>query len=174
MYVYTPYNIFHVVSDDSKKMQNSSLVSHNDLHSIFKKLDRNGDGYVSISELHWLLDRIGGVWTSSEEDLKFMLERDSFNLQEFICFYESIEKLTEDDEEEQRELDLVNSFKVFDLNNDGFISCEELQSVLSRLGLWEEKSGCDCRSMILKFDTNSDGLVDFEEFKAMMLLATSP
>ncbi|KAJ4966852.1 hypothetical protein NE237_018701 [Protea cynaroides] len=152
-----------------------SIVSYNDLLSIFKKLDRNGDGYVSISELHWLLDRVGGIWTSTEEELKFMLERDSFNLQEFILFSESIEKVTEeDDEEEQRELDLVNAFKVFDLNNDGFISCEELQSVLSRLGLWEEKSGCDCRSMILRFDTNSDGLVDFEEFKVMMLLATSP
>ncbi|KAJ4966061.1 hypothetical protein NE237_017910 [Protea cynaroides] len=152
----------------------SHPISYSDLDRIFKKLDQNDDGYVSINDLHWLLDRVGGVRTSSEEELKFMLERDSFSLPEFIQFYESIEKLTEEeDEEEQLELDLVEAFKVFDLNNDGFISCEELQSVLSRLDLWEEKSGHDCRSMILKFDTNSDGLVDFEEFKAMMLLTTS-
>ncbi|XP_042492816.1 probable calcium-binding protein CML44 [Macadamia integrifolia] len=149
-------------------------LSYGDLNRIFNKLDRNGDGYVTAGELHWVLDRVGIL--TSREEVEYTLKQDSLDLQEFIGFYESIEKPCEVDDkaEEERddEVDLVEAFKVFDLNNDGFISCEELQSVLSRLGLWEETRG-DCRNMIRKFDTNSDGLVDFEEFKAMMLL-TSP
>ena len=62
---------------------------------------------------------------------------------------------------------------MFDLNGDGFISCEELQNVLSRLGLWDEKSGKDCTRMICMYDTNLDGVLDFEEFKNMMLLSKS-
>ncbi|KAL3840053.1 hypothetical protein ACJIZ3_024644 [Penstemon smallii] len=66
--------------------------------------------------------------------------------------------------------DGLRAFKVFDLDGDGFISCEELQIALSRLGLWDEHcSGQDCKDMIGMFDTNSDGFVDFEEFKDMVL-----
>jgi calcium-binding protein CML len=76
-----------------------------------------------------------------------------------------------DDEEgrNKEECDLFEAFKVFDSNGDGFISCEELQSLLSKLGLWDEKTGKDCRSMLCRYDTNLDGVVDFEEFKKMML-----
>ena len=69
--------------------------------------------------------------------------------------------------------DLAKAFIVYDSNGDGFISCDELQSVLSRLGLWNEHCGQDCRSMINVYDKNSDGVLDFEEFKNMMLLTNS-
>ncbi|KAF9609742.1 hypothetical protein IFM89_018190 [Coptis chinensis] len=75
-----------------------------------------------------------------------------------------------DADADAEESDLVGAFKVFDINSDGFISSDELQCVLSRLGLWEERSGCDCTRMIYEFDINSDGVLDFEEFKKMMLL----
>lgn len=69
--------------------------------------------------------------------------------------------------------DLLEAFRVFDLNGDGFISSEELQSVLSRLGMWDERSGKDCGRMINAYDSNRDGRLDFEEFKNMMLLTVS-
>ncbi|XP_010269089.1 PREDICTED: probable calcium-binding protein CML44 [Nelumbo nucifera] len=143
-----------------------------DLHRIFKKLDQNDDGYVSLGELSWLLDKVG-IRTGPDE-LESIVGRERLDLQEFIFFYEQISRPDGAEPaagfEGDEERDLVEAFKVFDLNKDGFISCEELQKVLSSLGLWEERSGCSCRSMISEFDTNSDGLLDFEEFKRMMLL----
>ncbi|KAJ4844344.1 hypothetical protein Tsubulata_048196 [Turnera subulata] len=166
-----------------------------DLQRIFQKLDKNGDGLLSLEELNWLLERIG-VHISLEE-LELSVGKSSLNLEEFLSFCDCIltskqdkeerkkrrssahhqdlieEEEHEEEEEKTMESDLVKAFKVFDTNDDGFISCEELQSVLSRLGLWDEKSGKDCRSMICVFDSNLDGVLDFEEFKNMMLHTSS-
>ncbi|MBA0797916.1 hypothetical protein Gohar_008566 [Gossypium harknessii] len=163
-----------------------SPLSKTDLQRVFEKLDKNGDGFVSLEELNWLLQRIGSVQFSLEE-LEPLVGKPCLNLDEFLFFYESISNPPAqggDEEEEEEELvihgggeeedsDLAKAFKVFDLNGDGFISCEELEYVLERLGLWDEKSGKDCRSMIWYYDTNSDGMVDFQEFKNMMLHSSS-
>ncbi|CAL5417483.1 unnamed protein product [Camellia sinensis] len=158
----------------------SPPLNTDDLHRIFEKLDRNGDGLVSLDELQWLLERIG-VHTGLDE-LWSLVGKTSLDCIDFFFFYDSIIKqnLKEDDEEpsedregdnDDLESDLAKAFKVYDLNGDGYISCEELQSVLSRLGLWNAHCGKDCRRMINVYDTNSDGLLDFEEFKNMMLVS---
>ncbi|KAK7839295.1 probable calcium-binding protein CML44 [Quercus suber] len=162
-----------------------SLIQTNDLQRIFEKLDKNGDGLVSLEELNWLLGKIG-VQISLDE-LESLVGKSSLDLNEFFSFYGSISSkqsntsrstsnevvVVEEEEEENEESDLVKAFEVFDLNGDGFISCDELQKVLSRLGLWDENSGKDCRVMIHVYDTNLDGLLDFEEFKNMMFLSIS-
>ncbi|OMP07318.1 Calcium-binding EF-hand [Corchorus olitorius] len=164
-----------------------SPLSKKDLQRIFQKLDKNGDGLVSLEELKWLLETIGLLQFSLQE-LESLVGKPCLNLDEFLFFYDSISSNQKEEhvnvgnninvvvvdeeikeEEEEEESDLVKAFKVFDLNGDGFISCEELQKVLTRLGLWDESCGKDCRSMICFYDTNLDGMVDFEEFKNMML-----
>ncbi|KAL5559695.1 hypothetical protein UlMin_035906 [Ulmus minor] len=159
-----------------------SPLSKNDLKRIFEKLDRNGDGLVSLEELNWLLERIG-VQLSLKELESLVVGKPSLNFEEFLFFYQSISnpnngetrglKDEEEEGEDDEESDLAKAFKVFDLNGDGFISCEELQNVLERLGLIEENSGRDCKSMILAFDANLDGQLDFDEFKDMMLLTSN-
>ncbi|KAB1199373.1 putative calcium-binding protein CML44 [Morella rubra] len=154
-----------------------SLLNANDLYQIFRKLDKNGDGFVSLAELNWPLEKIG-VQLSVEE-LEPLVGKPSLDFNEFLFFYDSISKRSinsmsyevQEEEEAAEESDLVKAFEVFDLNGDGFISCEELQHVLSSLGLWDENSGRDCRTMIHVYDTNLDGQLDFEEFKNMMFLA---
>ncbi|XP_010269117.1 PREDICTED: probable calcium-binding protein CML44 [Nelumbo nucifera] len=138
-------------------------LQHSDLERIFLRLDVNGDGRLSIDELVWLLDKVGGHIVPG--DLEEIVGEKSLDLEEFILFCKSISDPVEEADE-----DLMQAFKVFDLNNDGFISCEELQSVLVRLGLWSENDG-GCEQIVCRFDTNSDGQLDFEEFKQMMLLS---
>ncbi|KAF4388364.1 hypothetical protein G4B88_013201 [Cannabis sativa] len=155
-----------------------SPLSTYDLKRIFQKLDKNGDDLVSLEELSWLLERInnGSVHHQfSKTELESLVGKSSLNFDEFLFFYESISSKHNDEiDDEVEEIiisDLVKAFKVFDQNDDGFISCEELQSVLIRLGLMEENStDKDCKTMINSFDANSDGQLDFEEFKTMMLL----
>ncbi|PIN16478.1 Calmodulin and related proteins (EF-Hand superfamily) [Handroanthus impetiginosus] len=150
-----------------------SPIRVDDLHRIFKNLDKNNSGQVSVQELLHLLDKIG-IHTTLEELEKFV-GRTSLDYIDFLFFYEAMVKARMAEEEEghdqscdNNENDLLKAFKVFDLNGDGHISCDELQSVLSRLGLWDKRSGKDCKDMIRVYDENSDGVLDFEEFKNMM------
>ncbi|XP_073031961.1 probable calcium-binding protein CML44 [Primulina eburnea] len=155
-----------------------SAITIEDLHRIFKNLDKNNHGRVSIHDLHHLLENIG-IHATLEELEKFVGDT-SLGYMDFLFFYEAIVKTkiaeskdssSEDhiDHDMDRSTDvLLKAFKVFDLNGDGFISSEELQSVLSRLGLWDKKRGQDCEEMIRVYDQNLDGALDFEEFKVMM------
>ena len=143
-----------------------SRLHSSDLRRIFVTLDQDVNGRVSIDELWWLLDKLG-VSTAPDE-LEEIVGRKDLDVEEFISFYESVLKCEDGNGDEDDERDLMEAFKVFDLNNDGFISCAELKSVLCSLELWDMNS--DCTRMISEFDTNSDGQLDFEEFRKMMLL----
>lgn len=142
-----------------------SPISADDLHRIFKNLDKKNVGQVGIEELHHLLDQIG-IHTTAEELEKFV-GKASLDYINFFFFYEAMVKARKPDDHGRAEKDLQKAFEVFDLNGDGYISCDELHSVLSRLGLL---SGQDCKEMISVYDHNSDGVLDFAEFKNMMAL----
>ncbi|KAL3504303.1 hypothetical protein ACH5RR_034144 [Cinchona calisaya] len=159
-----------------------SPINTADLHRIFDKLDRNGDGVVSIEELMWLLQTIG-VQTSRDELELLVGKNGLLDPIDFLLFHDIVikgknvdqRKLRQEDDIEGKflEKDLAKAFEVFDLNGDGFISNDELKNALCKLGLLDEKCGKDCKNMIEVYDTNSDGKLDFEEFKDMMLLSDS-
>lgn len=149
------------------------------LNQIFNELDRNKDGLVSIDELMSLLERLGLY--ASRAELELLVGDKALDFFDFLFFYQTLinkggkKKIDGDDDHEiveandhDHESDLREAFRVFDLNGDGFISCEELQIALARLGLLEKSCGQDCMKMIGVYDANSDGLLDFEEFKDMM------
>lgn len=150
-----------------------SALTWNDLRRIFTTIDIDGDGLLTVGELQLWLQRIGIPASAREVDDVVGTAR-GMDLKEFICYYEtslSTSTTHEIDDGVDDNEDLLAAFKVFDLNDDGFISSSELQSVLSNLGLWEEARGGDCAIMIRNFDTNFDGTLDFQEFKNMMLFS---
>ncbi|QCD99817.1 probable calcium-binding protein CML44 [Vigna unguiculata] len=151
-------------------------LTRSDLQRIFEKVDVNGDGFLSLEELKMVLEKTGFKY--SVEELECLVGKKRLELSEFLVFYECMVKQKNGEEEggdeiEDVERDLVKTFKVFDLDGDGFITSQELECVLKRLGMWDERCGKDSTSMICSYDTNFDGKLDFQEFKDMMLLTNS-
>ncbi|KAH7426177.1 hypothetical protein KP509_11G088300 [Ceratopteris richardii] len=65
--------------------------------------------------------------------------------------------------------DLLDAFRVFDKDGNGFISPEELNATLMQLGLLPSSTSlARVHSMIRRVDTDGDGQVSFTEFQNMM------
>lgn len=128
--------------------------------------DQNSDGRITKKELGDSLHKLG-IYIS-EEELSAMIEKIDVNedgcvdIEEFGALYETIM------DEKNEEDDIREAFKVFDQNGDGYITVEELRSVLNSLGLKQGRTAEDCKRMISKVDKDGDGMVDFKEFKQMM------
>ncbi|XP_051149723.1 probable calcium-binding protein CML44 [Andrographis paniculata] len=145
---------------------------------IFKELDQNDDGLVSVDELAWLAQGLGLGVDVKRGDLELLVGGKALDYADFVFFCQTLMMnnnpipVEEEEEEEEEERDLGRAFRVFDLDGDGFISSEELRIALSRLGLWDHQHH-DCSRMIAAYDANSDGLLDFHDFKHMMMLHQS-
>lgn len=137
-----------------------------EIRRVFLMFDRNGDGKITRKELSDSLQNMG-IYIPEMEFVQMIdkidINRDGFvDMEEFGTLYQSI--MDDKDEEE----DMREAFNVFDQNDDGFITVEELRSVLSSLGLKQGKTLEDCKIMIIKVDVDGDGMVDYKEFRQMM------
>lgn len=84
----------------------------------------------------------------------------------FISLEEFMSVNTMEKDSSQCIEDLRNAFTLYDRDNNGLISAEELHHVLRSMG--EKATLADCKSMIRAVDKNGDGAVNFEEFVQMM------
>ena len=59
-----------------------------------------------------------------------------------------------------QEEDLQEAFSIFDVDNDGFITAEEIQLLFQKLG--QAVSHDDAIEIMKDCDTNKNGLIDFQ------------
>ncbi|GLJ13298.1 hypothetical protein SUGI_0209880 [Cryptomeria japonica] len=154
------------------------MVDLDEIRRVHEILDENCDGVVSVGELCGFVNRVG--ITMSEDDVRSILNKHlqqdccSLRFEEFVEFYQSIFN-HQDNEEKGESDDLMEAFRVFDQNKDGYISSNELQNVLSTMGLIPQgQDAQNCEKMICRFDSDCNGVLDFSEFKCMMSSKVSP
>ncbi|URE07528.1 calcium-binding protein [Musa troglodytarum] len=142
------------------------------LKEVFRLIDSNGDGKISPPELCELLLCMGHERATAAQEAEVMVREADCNGDGFIDLDEFMEAVggggsgSGGDMSGTRE-ELMEAFRVFDVDGNGFISAEELRTVLVRLG-HGKCSLRECRLMIRAVDRNGDGLVDFDEFWSMM------
>ncbi|XVE81073.1 hypothetical protein DITRI_Ditri15bG0034000 [Diplodiscus trichospermus] len=128
-----------------------------ELKRIFEMFDKNGDGRISKKELNESLENLG-IFIPDVE-LTQMIEKidvngdDCVDIDEFGELYQSLM------DGKDEETDMMEAFNVFDQNGDGYISVDELRSVLVSLGLKQGKTDEDCKRMIMKVDVDGDGTI---------------
>ncbi|XP_059637592.1 calmodulin-like [Cornus florida] len=149
----------------------AAMEVSNQLKQVFKFIDANGDGKLSPLELSEVLLSLGHERSTATKEAEGMVREMDCNGDGFVDIDEFMNVVLNKGSEEGSgpggDHHLMDAFLIFDSDKNGFISAEELQQVLIRLGC----DNCDlgeCRKMIGGVDKNGDGFVDFEEFRSMM------
>ncbi|CAF1220050.1 unnamed protein product [Adineta ricciae] len=131
----------------------------------FSVLDRDGDGSISNSEIHSLMNSLG--YSPSHEDISSVISKvdidgdGSVDFDEFLIMMQRRKSIGGSGTELQK------VFNVFDKNKDGYIDKDELYDMLARLG--EHITEEDVIEMISEADClDHDGKVSYEEFKAIL------
>ncbi|KAI7884540.1 EF-hand [Lichtheimia hyalospora FSU 10163] len=134
------------------------------LYDLFNTFDKDKDGKVSVSEMKELLDQTG-VNTDAVAHMLNKKPNDTVDFDEFALVFKSTVGSAPRCFPEQHQ-ELRDAFDVFDKNQDGVISAEELCAMMHQLG--EKITLQEAENMIAEVDKDNDGVVNFEEFLHMM------
>ncbi|XP_027931502.1 calmodulin-like protein 11 isoform X2 [Vigna unguiculata] len=103
------------------------------------------------------------------EELQIMMSEVDTDGNGTIEFGEFLNLMARKMKESEAEEELKEAFRVFDKDQDGYISASELRSVMRTIG--EKVTDEEVAQMVKEADLDGDGLVDYEEFVRMMLAA---
>ncbi|KAL0921694.1 hypothetical protein M5K25_008794 [Dendrobium thyrsiflorum] len=138
-----------------------------DIKEMFKKLDVDNNGRITIEELKSGLHRLGHQ--IPDADVQILMDAadvdgdGTLEFGEFVAMSIHIKKLGNDEH-------LHKAFAYFDQNKSGYIEIEELSDALQDdLGPNLEEV---INAIIRDVDTDKDGKISYEEFSVMMKAGT--
>ncbi|KAJ8760747.1 hypothetical protein K2173_017887 [Erythroxylum novogranatense] len=136
-----------------------------EFREAFCLLDKDGDGCITLEELGVALKSLGQHPT--EDELQIMISEVDVDGNGTIEFGEFINLMERKMKESEAEEELTEVFRVFDKDQDGYISPTELRHVMISLG--EKLTEEELEQMIKEADLDGDGQVNYDEFVRMML-----
>ncbi|KAK1426944.1 hypothetical protein QVD17_15626 [Tagetes erecta] len=139
-----------------------------DIKEMFKKIDIDDDGIVTIEELKSGLQKFNTHLAESE--IQLLIEavdtngKGTLDYGEFVAISLHLKKMSNDEH-------LHKAFSYFDKDGNGYIEPQDLQDALM-----EEGGDVDVASVtndiFQEVDTDKDGKISYEEFAAMMKTGT--
>ncbi|KAL9450822.1 hypothetical protein AB3S75_012541 [Citrus x aurantiifolia] len=137
-----------------------------EFQEAFCMLDRDGDGCITIEELAVAIKSLDQ--NPTEEELRNMISEVDVNGNGTIEFGEFLNLMARKMKENEAQEELKEAFKVFDKDQDGYISPNELRHVMMNIG--EKVTDEELEQMVREADLDGDGQINYEEFARMMLL----
>jgi len=130
---------------------------------IFDMWDVDGDNMVGANEIRQILQSMGRE-ASNEEIMSFLKIADKNNSGsiEKNNFMKALEDTFSISEEGKNEV--CDSFKNFDVRNDGKISISNLKNILSKYGEENQFNENDINEIIQLIDPDKTGFVNYQEF----------
>ncbi|KAK8715621.1 hypothetical protein V6N13_042950 [Hibiscus sabdariffa] len=131
------------------------------LKEMFKMIDADNSGHITLEELKNGLEKVGSNLKDSEiNGLMQAADIDNsgtIDYSEFIAAMLHINKI-------QKEDHLFAAFNYFDKDGSGYITADELQQACEQFGLQD----VHLEDLICEVDQDNDGRIDYGEFVAMM------
>merc|ERR1711892_438045 len=135
-----------------------------ELEEAFQLLDTNGDGMVSRRELKKLIVKFGGEISREEvNNLVKQADQDGdgkINFSEFSKLWLNIKKMSDVEEEQE----IKEEFLRYDTDNNGFITKEEMLSVICGFSHLSGDKMLEAEKCVDDIDVDKDGKVSYPEF----------
>ncbi|XP_060177133.1 calcium-dependent protein kinase 20-like [Lycium barbarum] len=131
------------------------------LKEMFKMIDADNSGHITLEELKTGLEKVGANLKDSEI-VSLMQAADidnsgTIDYGEFIAAMLHLNKI-------QKEDHMYAAFSYFDEDGSGYITKDELQNACDKFGL----SNIPIDELMREVDQDNDGRIDYSEFVAMM------
>lgn len=131
-----------------------------EFHEAFRLFDKDGDQRITWSEVGIVMRALGQ--RPSEDELRKLIKEVDADGNGTIEFHEFLHMMSKKSKDVDREKELKEAFRILDRNGDGFITHDELSTVMANLG--EKLTAEDIDDMIKEADVDKDGKVNFHEF----------
>eukprot|EP00929_Paragymnodinium_shiwhaense_P034288 TRINITY_DN1867_c0_g1_i1.p1 TRINITY_DN1867_c0_g1~~TRINITY_DN1867_c0_g1_i1.p1 ORF type:complete len:543 (-),score=174.27 TRINITY_DN1867_c0_g1_i1:351-1979(-) len=160
------------IQNKLKKVALSLVARHmnseeiDNLRTLFIQLDVNGDGLLSTDELRQGLMgcNIPGFGEEQLQELMAGVDADGSGEIDYTEFLAA----TIEHQSVMQEAVCRAAFRVFDKDDDGFISPEELREALQSQSVVDSFGKDNTAALMSEVDVNGDGQIDFQEFMALM------
>ncbi|URE48218.1 receptor kinase 1 [Musa troglodytarum] len=146
----------------AEQLTDDQIAEFKEAFSLF---DKDGDGCITTKELGTVMRSLGQNPTEAElQDMINEVDADGNGTIDFPEFLNLMARKMKDTDSEE---ELKEAFRVFDKDQDGFISAAELRHVMTNLG--EKLTDEEVDEMIREADVDGDGQINYEEFVKVMM-----
>lgn len=141
---------------------NEELVA--EYKASFDLIDADRDGSISIKELKDVMDKLGQNFSSVE--VEEMINEVDLDGSESVDFKEFLALMTRKIKDVELEDELLEAFKIFDRDGNGYITLQNLTYIISRID--NNVTEKEVEEMMKEADLDKDGKISFDEFIKLM------
>ena len=150
--------------DSNSEITSLSEETKADYMDAFNMFDTNHDGTINSQKIGELMRKFGKNPTESQ--LNQIIRNIAKNGSKQIGFDDFVELMEQKNKENDPEIEIINMFQIFNKENNGLISNEELFHIIRTFG--ETLTDEEIREIITEADVDGDGYINYEEFVRMM------
>ena len=136
-----------------------------DYMDAFNLFDTNHDGTINSQKIREIMQKLGKYPT--EEQLQRLIANVAKYDSKKISFDDFVDMMEQLNKENDPEVEILNSFQIFDVENSGLISNQDLFHIIRTFG--ETLTDKEIEEIISEADVDGDGYINYEEFVRMMI-----
>ena len=134
----------------------------------FKMFNISGDDQITMEKLGELIKKLNLKTQIPNEDLFEIINNIDKDDKGYFDYEDFKRIMNNKDIDSIKEREIINAFRIFDIDGNGLISKENLTNMISKLG--GDLNENEIKDMINQADIDGDGFINYEEFVRMMLI----